>query len=144
MTNCNSSRQCDPCKPTYRPGNECDIYSSQIVYDGASHPEVDIHNGDRMNDVIESLVRRLMAVSDATSSVQRDTFKGVRAVRLRYVPLKILGVTYCNVAVPSDGYVVNGRTIKFMKKYCFGDDTTEVNVLYTTSNTNIITSGCYE
>lgn len=147
MGNCNSSgkrRACDPCNPTYRPGSECSVYSSQVIYDGMSHPELDIRNGDGLNDVIESLTRKLSSVSDATSSIQRDTFRGVKAVRLRYEPLSILSVTYCNVNVPSDGYVVNGRTMKFMKKYCFGDDTTEVNVLYTTRNSNILTTGCYE
>ena len=54
---------CNPCKPEYRPGDECSIYSSQIIYDGQSFPEADIRNGDSMNSVIESLVRKLVAVS---------------------------------------------------------------------------------
>lgn len=85
-------RNCNPCKPEYRPGNECSIYSSQIIYDGQSFPEADIRNGDSMNNVIESLVRKLVAVSGATASIQRDSFKGVQAVRLRYEPLNVLSV----------------------------------------------------
>ena len=90
---------CNPCKPEYRPGNECSIYSSQIIYDGQSFPEADIRNGDGMNSVIESLVRKLVAVSGATASIQRDSFKGVQAVRLRYEPLNVLSVTYCGTIV---------------------------------------------
>ena len=86
---------CNPCKPEYRPGDECSIYSSNIIYDGQSFPEADIRNGDSMNSVIESLVRKLVAVSGATASIQRDSFKGVQAVRLRYEPLNVLSVTYC-------------------------------------------------
>ena len=86
-------KNCNPCKPEYRPGNECSIYSSQIIYDGQSFPEADIRNGDGMNNVIESLVRKLVAVSGATASIQRDSFKGVQAVRLRYEPLNVLSVT---------------------------------------------------
>ena len=74
---------CNPCKPEYRPGNECSIYSSQIIYDGQSFPEADIRNGDGMNSVIESLVRKRVAVSGGTASIQRDWVKGVKVVSLR-------------------------------------------------------------
>ena len=111
---------CNPCKPEYRPGNECSIYSSQIIYDGQSFPEADIRNGDGMNNVIESLARKLVAVSGATASIQRDSFKGVQAVRLRYEPLVVLSVTYCGTIVPNDGYVVSGRSVKFKKEILHG------------------------
>lgn len=136
-------KRCNPCDPTYVPGGECDIYTSQVTYDGSSIPEGDIRHGDNLNDVIESLVRKLAAVSNATASIQKDTFQGVTAVRLRYDPLMILSVTYGGVHVPEDGYVVNGRSVKFRKKYCLGDEFTEVGVVYTTLNSNILSSACY-
>jgi len=134
---------CNPCKPEYRPGDECSIYSSKIIYDGQSFPEADIRNGDSMNSVIESLVRKLVAVSGATASIQRDSFKGVQAVRLRYEPLNVLSVTYCGTIVPNDGYVVSGRSIKFKKRYCMGDEFADVNIVYTTLNSNILNTSCY-
>ena len=88
-----TTRRCNPCEPNYVPGQECSIYSSQIIYDGMSIPEADIRNGDKMNDVIASLSRKLAAVASATSSIQRETFEGVKAVRLRYAPLSVLSVT---------------------------------------------------
>ena len=102
---------CNPCKPEYRPGNECSIYSSQIIYDGQSFPEADIRNGDGMNSVIE--------------------------------PLNVLSVTYCGTIVPNDGYVVSGRSIKFKKRYCMGDEFADVNIVYTTLNSNILNTSCY-
>lgn len=137
------SRACNPCQPTHRPGSECDIYSSQIIYDGMSIPEADIRNGDKMNDVIASLSRKLSAVASATSSIQRDTFEGVRSVRLRYEPLTVLSVSYCGTVVPSDGYVVSGRNVQFRKKYCFDDEYAPVDIVYTTLNSNILNTSCY-
>lgn len=135
-------RNCNPCKPEYRPGNECSIYSSQIIYDGQSFPEADIRNGDGMNSVIESLVRKLVAVS-VCGVHPKDSFKGVQAVRLRYEPLNVLSVTYCGTIVPNDGYVVSGRSIKFKKRYCMGDEFADVNIVYTTLNSNILNTSCY-
>lgn len=136
-------KRCNPCDPTYVPGGECTIYTSQVTYDGSSIPEGDIRHGDNLNDVIEGLVRKLSAVASATASIQKDSFKGVTAVKLRYAPLMILSVTYSGVHVPEDGYVVSGRSIKFRKKYCFGDEFADVNVVYTTLNSNILNTSCY-
>lgn len=137
------NRRCNPCEPTYVPGSECSIYSSQIIYDGESIPEADIRHGDKMNDVIASLSRKLSAVASATSSIQKERFEGVKAVRLRYAPLSVLGVTYCGTVVPHDGYVVSGRNVQFRKKYCMGDDFAEVQIVYTTLNSNILNTSCY-
>ena len=134
---------CNPCKPEYRPGNECSIYSSQIIYDGQSFPEADIRNGDGMKRVSGSLERKWVAVSGATGSTQGDSFRGVKAVRLRSEPLNVLSVTYCGTIVPNDGYVVSGRSVKFKKKYCMGDEFTDVNIVYTTLNSNILNTSCY-
>ena len=136
-------RNCNPCKPEYRPGNECSIYSSEILYVGESFRVADMRNGDGMINVIESLVRKLVAVSAATSSIQRDSFKGVQVVRLRYEPLNVLSVTYCGTIVPNDGYVVSGRSVKFKKRYCMGDEFADVNIVYTTLNSNILNTSCY-
>lgn len=55
----------------------------------------------------------------------------------------MLSVTYCGTIVPNDGYVVSGRSVKFKKKYCMGDEFTDVNIVYTTLNSNILNTSCY-
>ena len=52
-------------------------------------------------------------------------------------------MTYCGTIVPNDGYVVSGRSIKFKKRYCMGDEFADVNIVYTTLNSNILNTSCY-
>ena len=133
-----------PCK------DSCKIYTSQIIYDGEDIPEACIRNGDPLNVVIGNLARVTTGIMKKSSQVNHESFQGFSGgdaqsdfVKLKYVPDKILLVTYCGGILGEEMYRVRGRNLLFSKKFCRGGDFDDIQVVYRSAYVNDFESPCF-
>lgn len=112
-----------------RPGS-CDIPSSKVYYDGETIDEAGLYHGMPLNKAMANLANYVSRAISVSGAVCMDTFDGTAHVVLKKSPAEILMVTYCGSIVPTDMYMVNGKTVKFCKDMCRGDGFGQVQVVY--------------
>jgi len=135
-TPCCCVPKCKPSAPV------CNVYTSQIIYDGQNIDEACIRNGDNLNTVLENIGAVLRSVYNKALQNQTETFIGASDIRLKYDPVRIIHVTYCGFILPQEKWRNKGKSIVLDPKMC-DNEFADVQVEYTSKFQNDFNSKCF-